>query len=432
MLLCLLPAANAEVVVDEVNSWNVDWKASGIEYINDEVWFIDSRSNCCVNANDPAVYILDTFDGSYAFQHQTWDVPMHDLAWDGNSLWMDGPSTGTIYEMDISTGLELSTIASPAIGSTGLTHDGTTLWSTTGYSEGVQDRQIRKYESGVWIDMFASPNAEAETPHGLAWHDGYLWTTTFSVSNSKSTLYQIDPSDGSVISSFTTPSESYIHDLVWGGGYLWVTSSWTVAGGVQSQIYQLEVTGVPTASDPIDYYCDDDHDYYISSIVSGSCSGIGCRPIGCGTAAGSDCDDGDPVINPDTLWYEDSDGDGYGNPTVAYVQCTQPVGPPDYVLDNSDYDDSDPNIGLPIKITGATTSYHFTLQAAYDYSSNGDIIRIIAESFTEDLSIDIIKSVVFSGGYDGAFDTNIGNTMLNGDINVSNGTLTIENFILQQ
>ena len=186
-----------------------------------------------------------------------------------------------------------------------------------------------------------------------------------------------------------------------------------------------------TTSDFIEYYCDDDQDYYFSSIVSGSCTGIGCQPLGCGTAAGSDCDDTDPVINPDTLWYEDSDGDGYGNPTVAYVQCTQPVEPPDYVLDKLDYDDSDPNIGPPVKITGSATSYHFTLQAAYDHASDGDTIKVISESFTEDLSVDIIKSVVFSGGYDGAFATFTENTTLNGEIDVSIGTLTIENFILQ-
>jgi hypothetical protein len=74
----------------------------------------------------------------------------------------------------------------------------------------------------------------------------------------------------------------------------------------------------------------------------------------------SDCDDGDNtqypgaleyckteddncngVIDEDTaadasVWYVDSDGDGYGDPNTAYSSCTQPIG---YLLDASDCDD---------------------------------------------------------------------------------------------
>ena len=140
-----------------------------------------------------------------------------------------------------------------------------------------------------------------------------------------------------------------------------------------------------------------------------------------GICGAVDCDDGNSVINPDTPWYEDADGDGYGNPAVAYVQCTQPAGPPNYVLNNLDYDDTDPNIGLPVKVTGAAT-----ILAAYNAESNGDTISVIADSFTENIDIDINKSIAFSGGYDGAFATNAGNTMLIGDIIISNGTVTIQ------
>jgi hypothetical protein len=77
---------------------------------------------------------------------------------------------------------------------------------------------------------------------------------------------------------------------------------------------------------------------------------------------GTDCDDGDPAIYPgaeevcdgvdnncngqidegiETTYYEDLDGDGYGNPAVSTDVCTQL---PDYVTDNTDCDDSDPAI----------------------------------------------------------------------------------------
>ena len=52
-----------------------------------------------------------------------------------------------------------------------------------------------------------------------------------------------------------------------------------------------------------------------------------------------DCDDSNAAINPTTVWYQDFDSDGYGNPLVSLTQCVQPPG---YVLDNTDCDDTDP------------------------------------------------------------------------------------------
>jgi hypothetical protein len=37
-------------------------------------------------------------------------------------------------------------------------------------------------------------------------------------------------------------------------------------------------------------------------------------------------------------YYADSDGDGYGNPSVSVNACATPVG---YVIDNTDCDDTD-------------------------------------------------------------------------------------------
>jgi len=152
---------------------------------------------------------------------------------------------------------------------------------------------------------------------------------------------------------------------------------------------------------------------------------------GDGYPVGMDCDDNNPVINPDTRWYQDNDGDGFGNPVVAYVQCIQPTGPPNYVLDNNDYDDNDSNIGPPAMID-RILSYYLTLQEAYNAASDGDIIKCVDVMFTEDLTINIDKSVTIEGGYDGAYASNTGTTTLQGDIDISSGTLTIENFILQQ
>ena len=50
----------------------------------------------------------------------------------------------------------------------------------------------------------------------------------------------------------------------------------------------------------------------------------------------------DPCVS--SLFYEDTDGDGYGNNSVFTVACAQPVG---YANNADDCDDSDANIGAP-------------------------------------------------------------------------------------
>ncbi|RKX23832.1 MAG: hypothetical protein DRP45_09580 [Candidatus Zixiibacteriota bacterium] len=60
-----------------------------------------------------------------------------------------------------------------------------------------------------------------------------------------------------------------------------------------------------------------------------------------GFGAACDCDDTDENLNPSTVWYQDSDGDTFGNPAVSLTQCEQPVG---YVLDNADCDDTNGNM----------------------------------------------------------------------------------------
>ncbi len=83
---------------------------------------------------------------------------------------------------------------------------------------------------------------------------------------------------------------------------------------------------------------------------------------GDGFAAPEDCDDNDPAINPDAAelcngvdddcdgtidedavdagrYFEDSDGDGFGDPASVIISC---IVPPGYVADASDCDDADP------------------------------------------------------------------------------------------
>ncbi len=45
----------------------------------------------------------------------------------------------------------------------------------------------------------------------------------------------------------------------------------------------------------------------------------------CGFGQMGDCDDNNAALNPATVWYKDSDNDGYGNGT-SLTQCAQPAG----------------------------------------------------------------------------------------------------------
>ncbi len=53
----------------------------------------------------------------------------------------------------------------------------------------------------------------------------------------------------------------------------------------------------------------------------------------------NDCDDNDPLVNK--AWYQDLDGDGYGNNFVNYWGCNPPVG---YISISGDCNDNDPTI----------------------------------------------------------------------------------------
>jgi spore germination protein GerM len=46
-------------------------------------------------------------------------------------------------------------------------------------------------------------------------------------------------------------------------------------------------------------------------------------------------------VGSEVSWFRDADGDGFGNPAQSVVACSQPSG---YVLNNSDCDDTNPNI----------------------------------------------------------------------------------------
>lgn len=57
---------------------------------------------------------------------------------------------------------------------------------------------------------------------------------------------------------------------------------------------------------------------------------------------GGDCNDNNASINPSTTWYEDSDNDGFGDPGTSANQCNSPTG--NWVLNNNDQCPNDAGI----------------------------------------------------------------------------------------
>jgi hypothetical protein len=54
-----------------------------------------------------------------------------------------------------------------------------------------------------------------------------------------------------------------------------------------------------------------------------------------------DCDDSDPDVVAPVTWYEDVDGDGWGDAASAQTGCAPPEGA---VLEAGDCDDGDPSV----------------------------------------------------------------------------------------
>ena len=128
------------------------------------------------------------------------------------------------------------------------------------------------------------------------------------------------------------------------GFYYYSGTAWTaLAGtgsGTEGQVLTM-VGGVATWIDPCVsslFYADTDSDGYgDNSVFTVACA----QPVGYVSNA-DDCDDADAAINPNTVWYVDADSDGYGDSnSPSITTCTQPNG---YVTVGNDCDDGNASI----------------------------------------------------------------------------------------
>jgi hypothetical protein len=86
---------------------------------------------------------------------------------------------------------------------------------------------------------------------------------------------------------------------------------------------------------------------------------------------------------------------------------------------------------LPVRINYATPVYYSTIQEAYDAAAEGDSIQSRDTVLNEDLVFDLNKTVAISGGYGCNYSAVTGITTVSGSLTIDDGTLTIDNLLLQ-
>ncbi len=86
---------------------------------------------------------------------------------------------------------------------------------------------------------------------------------------------------------------------------------------------------------------------------------------------------------------------------------------------------------LPARIAGPVPAYHASIQEAYNAAGSGDTIQAHEAAFAGDLNINLNKSVVIKGGYDCDYATVTGTSSLNGNLKISNGSVSIENLVME-
>ncbi len=191
------------------------------------------------------------------------------LAWDGQHLFLLGLTDHIIYEIDPVNGQVLSTTPTGISGALGLTYrnghfwvsviNGNTLqeldasgnvirtiaipsqqcigieWDGANFrvaDSGAPNEEILEVDTlGNLVSSFLFPG---DSPFGLTWDGSTIWCAN-NQNSGAATVYQFDPANGAVITSFPAPNNARaINGMAWDGQYLWL------ADNTNDMIYQVE------------------------------------------------------------------------------------------------------------------------------------------------------------------------------------------------
>ena len=167
--------------------------------------------------NNGGIYKIDASDGSV---RDVCTPPVAKyrgyggLAFDGTHLWEADAYGGGIFKIDVSDCSVISSITSPDTRPSDLAWDGADLWVC-----GYPSEKMYKIEpnDGSILAVFEIPQGISQANAGLTFDGTSLWLS------GGSEVFEIDPSDGHVVSSIQI-GVSRPESLAWDGEYLWVAS----------------------------------------------------------------------------------------------------------------------------------------------------------------------------------------------------------------
>ena len=82
-------------------------------------------------------------------------------------------------------------------------------------------------------------------------------------------------------------------------------------------------------------------------------------------------------------------------------------------------------------ITVGSAGTYLTIQGAYAAAGSGDTIQIPAGTILENVNLNSDISVALKGGYNSSFTTESSNSVINGILTISKGTVTVQNITIQ-
>jgi len=143
------------------------------------------------------------------------------LTFDGSHLWTADRKTDKLYKIDMETGAAVKTLESPGYFPTGLAWDGHFLWNAdirgnSDISENL-DGMIFKIDpqDGTVLSTLKSP---VSSPQDITWDGSALW----AVDERKNIVVRFSPEDGTTLASFPSPA-SDPSGITFDGNYLWIS-----------------------------------------------------------------------------------------------------------------------------------------------------------------------------------------------------------------
>lgn len=124
-------------------------------------------------------------------------------------------TNNVVFEIDPATGDVLDHFVTPG-NVWDITFDGTYFWGARRFGEIVQFTDVDGDNDGI-ADIVSGPFTVSDYLRGIAWDGASLWTLDYS------SIFQVDPDDGSILDSFSAPGSDPF-GLTYDGHFLWTNA----------------------------------------------------------------------------------------------------------------------------------------------------------------------------------------------------------------